>query len=174
MEEMKQLSSTFQSISKSIQEEFRTHYLGEIISFFPDYSLKGLQCRFCVRDKMCWRGQTQGYTCGLYFILKYPDLGHRSRILFLAEMCKDKQTLLDFIAEAAFLDLLILCILNNANVRILSRITSYGLRYILFHILSENNPSHLLTTKNFDSILSPYFVQQGETGNAEVNAITNS
>ena len=174
LEEVKQVASLLPSIEKLLQEEFRTHHLAEIISFFPEYSLKGLQCRFCVQNKICWRGQTQGYVCGLYFLSKYPERSHNGHRLYLAKMGMSRQWLLHFIIEEAdFLDLLILCSIHRANIRILSRITTHGLRYLLLQILSENNSPYLLTIENSSTIIFPYFVQQGETNNAKVNATTN-
>lgn len=133
------------STKEIIEEETRQRYLVEMMAFFPD-RLTHLQCKVCLRDRFCWRGQPQGFLCAGFFMTlsKEPfviEKMQRLQFTFLdqpAMAAEDRQELLN---RLDFRDLVGLSYLVGANLYNIAVINKNNMRNLLSAILIDKDES---------------------------------
>jgi hypothetical protein len=135
-----QIRGQLTDIDELLTEETRQHFLAEVIAHFPE-KLTHLQCQKCIRDKVCWLGVMQGFSCALYFMQYSPHSDVQKHLTYLKSLTITPELL----ATLNFFDLLSLCLIYNINLTIFSTLTTQRLRFFLYTILCEKKSPRLLT-----------------------------
>lgn len=145
------LQVCFQESQKIFHEETRQRFLAEVMQYFPDV-LTNWQCKLCVRDRVCWLGQPQGFLCAGYFfthnlIPLVQDIVRDLQSSFLDQPEMSPEHREDLLNSLDFHELVALSFLVAANLKILPLVTKFSIRSLLYAILIRKDQSIYRLTK---------------------------